>query len=102
MNLGIENETLEFKKTTGELKKAVVSISSMINKHGIATLYFGVSPKEEVLGQDLYEETLRNVSQAIAENIKPQIYPTIEKQTLDGKSVIKIEANGDEMPYIYI
>ena len=54
------------------------------------------------MGQDVSEETLRNVSQAIAENIKPQIYLTIKKQTLDGKSVIKIEANGDEMPYIYI
>ena len=29
MNLGKESETLEFKKTTGELKEAMVSISSI-------------------------------------------------------------------------
>ena len=34
MNLGIESETLEFKKTTGELEKAVDDIASMLNKHG--------------------------------------------------------------------
>ncbi len=42
MNLGKETETLEFKKTTGEMKEAMVSISSMLNKYGIGTLYFGV------------------------------------------------------------
>ena len=31
MNLGIESETLEFKKTTGELDKAVDNIASMLN-----------------------------------------------------------------------
>ena len=40
MNLGKESETLEFKKTTGELKEAMVSISSILNKHGVGTLYW--------------------------------------------------------------
>ena len=35
MNLGKETETLEFKKTTGEMKEAMVSISSILNEHGI-------------------------------------------------------------------
>ena len=35
MNLGKESETLEFKKTTGELKEAMISISSILNKHGV-------------------------------------------------------------------
>ena len=34
MNLGIESETLEFKKTTGEVDKAMDNIASMLNKHG--------------------------------------------------------------------
>ena len=42
MNLGKEMETLEFKKTTGEMKEAMISISSILNKHEIGTLYFGV------------------------------------------------------------
>ena len=42
MNLGMENETLEFKKSTSELDEGVISLSSMLNKHGEGTLYFGV------------------------------------------------------------
>ncbi len=33
MNLGIESETLEFKKSTGELKEAIHSICAILNKH---------------------------------------------------------------------
>ena len=29
-----ESETIEFKKSTAELKAAVVSIAAMLNKHG--------------------------------------------------------------------
>ena len=35
MNLGKETETLEFKKTTGEMKEAMISISPILNKYGI-------------------------------------------------------------------
>lgn len=31
MNLGKETETMEFKKTTGEMKEAMISISSILN-----------------------------------------------------------------------
>ena len=51
MNLGKETEMLEFKKTTGEMKEAMISISSILNKHGIGTLYFGVKPNGDVCGQ---------------------------------------------------
>ncbi len=35
-----ETETVEFKKTTAELKEAVISIVAMLNKHGRAKVYF--------------------------------------------------------------
>ena len=42
MKLGIETETMEYKKTTGEIKEACVSICAMLNKHQLGTVYFGV------------------------------------------------------------
>ena len=33
MNLGIESEKLEFKKSTSELIDGVISLSAMLNKH---------------------------------------------------------------------
>mgnify|MGYP006876755432 FL=1 len=38
MNLGMETELVEFKKTTGELKEDLISIASMLNKNGKGTL----------------------------------------------------------------
>ena len=99
MNLGKETETLEFKKTTGELKSAMISISSILNKHGIGTLYFGVKPNGEVIGQDISDSSLRDVSRTIYESIKPQIYPAIEEITLEHRHLIKVEFTGENAPY---
>ena len=57
MNLGKESETIEFKKSTSELKEGVISLSSMLNKTGKAFLYFGVRNDGEVVGQQIGEDT---------------------------------------------
>ena len=41
MNLGMETETIEYKKSTGEMREGMESIASILNKHGHGTLYFG-------------------------------------------------------------
>lgn len=43
MTLGFENETMEFKKSTGELKEAVASICAILNKHGYGELFIYAS-----------------------------------------------------------
>lgn len=77
----------------------MVSISSILNKHGIGTLYFGVKPSGDVIGQDVSESSLRDVSRAVYENIRPQIYPVIEEVVLDHKHLIKVEFSGENAPY---
>ena len=99
MNLGIESETLEFKKTTGEVDKAMDNIASMLNKHGHGTLYFGVSPKGEVTGQQISASSLDDVAKKIKMAIRPMIYPEIKKERLDGKDVIRVDFSGREKPY---
>ena len=99
MNLGIETETLEFKKSTSELKEACVSIGAILNKHSVGTLYFGVKSNGDIVGQDISEKSLRDVSQKISQSVRPQIYPVICKEEYDGKSIIKVEFSGNEKPY---
>ena len=99
MNLGIETEVLEFKKSTGEIKEAIYSIGAILNKHGHGELYFGVKPDGTVIGQQVSEETLRHVSHRIAEGIKPRIYPEINKVILDGKECIHVKFEGEQVPY---
>lgn len=99
MTLGIENETLEFKKSTSELKEAMYSICAILNKHQHGELYFGVKPNGTPVGQEVSEETLRLISHRIGEAIKPVIYPEIKKVIIDGKDCIHIKFEGNQVPY---
>ena len=63
MNIGMETEQVEFKKTTGELKEGMVSLASMLNKNGKGVLYFGVKNDGEVIGQQIGDRTMREISQ---------------------------------------
>ena len=99
MNIGVETEKIEFKKTTGELREGITSLASMLNKNGYGVLYFGVKDNGEVVGQQIGDRTLREISQSIANFIKPQVIPTIEHELVDDKNIIKIEVRGSEKPY---
>lgn len=99
VNLGIESETIEFKKSTAELEKAVDNIASMLNKHGHGTVYFGVAPNGDVTGQAVSASTLEDVAKKIKNAIKPMIYPEIKEETIDGKKVVRVDFSGSEKPY---
>lgn len=99
MGLGIETEILEFKKSTGELKEAMQSISAILNKHQHGELYFGVKPDGTVIGQIVTEESLREVSQKIGNFIEPKIYPEIKKVNIEGCDCIYVRFEGNQTPY---
>ena len=42
-----ETETREFKRSTSELKEAVISIAAMLNKHGAGELFFGYGKEKD-------------------------------------------------------
>lgn len=101
VNIGMETEQIEYKKTTGELKEAVTSIVAILNKHGSGELYFGVRNNGDVLGQVINDETLRKVSQAIKNHITPAIFPEITVKTFDdGKETVYVKFSGDQQPYL--
>lgn len=100
MNLGSESETVEFKKSTGEHKEALQSISAMLNKCGQGELYFGVKDNGDVIGQDITDSTIRQVASWISDKIEPAISPTIEQlEDEGGKTFLRIEFSGAEAPY---
>jgi len=94
-----ETETLELKKSTGELKVGIISIASILNKHGKGELYFGIKNDGTVVGQEVSEKTIRQISQSIAENIEPKIYPEINHIKIKGIDCIHIKFSGNEKPY---
>lgn len=98
-SLGSETEQVEFKKSTGELKEAVISIAAILNKHGSGDLYFGVKNNGDVIGQVITDKTTREVSQAIGNHLRPLIYPEIKKETYDGCDVVHVRFEGHMPPY---
>ena len=94
-----EDEKLEFKKTTGELNEAMISICSILNKHGSGTLYFGLKNDGAPFKFTINDSTLRDVSRKIFESIKPQIYPIITTDYINNIEVIKVVFEGKDRPY---
>ena len=94
-----ETETTEFKKSTAEVKAAVVSIVAMLNKHGRGEVFFGIDDHGAVLGQTIGHTTLRDVTQAVVDNTEPKVYPKVEVRQIEGKDCIVVEAQGKGGPY---
>ncbi len=78
-----ESETIELKTSTSELKEAIISIASILNKHRQGEMYFGVKDNGTVLGQTVTANTIRDISRAISEHIEPKIFPKISEVVLE-------------------
>lgn len=100
VNIGLETEQIEYKKSIGELKEAMFSIAAILNKHQKGELYFGVKNDGTVIGQEINDESLRKVSQAIGNHIKPVIYPEIKIQEFGNRKTILVRFEGSRCPYL--
>ncbi len=84
---GGESETIEFKKSTSMLKEGIETTVAFLNKHG-GYLIFGITDDCNVVGQDVSDDTLKNIANVIKLNTDPKIYPTVECVTYKGKSCV--------------
>lgn len=94
-----EDEYTEFKKTTGELNEAVISIGSILNKNDRGKIYFGLKNDGSPNKFEISDSTLRDVSRKIYEGIKPQIFPIVERRMMNNSEVIVVEFEGQDKPY---
>ncbi len=94
-----ESETVEFKKSTAELKEAVISLVAMVNKHGYGTVYFCIKDDSSIIGQTIGKLTLRDITQSAVDSTEPKLFPTIEIVDIDGKECIVVNATGKNTPY---
>lgn len=84
-----ESETVEFKKSTASLREGIETICAFANHHG-GYLIFGVDDDGTVFGQQVSDDTIKNVANAVKLNTDPKLYPTIEKVELEGKECILV------------
>ena len=94
-----ESETVEFKKSTHELKESIISISSMLNKSGFGKVYFGIKNDGTIFGQEIGKNTTSDISKAIKLYLKPRITPKIDIIKKDNKNIISVYVQGEDTPY---
>ncbi len=94
-----ESEIMELKTSTAELKEAVIAICAMLNKHKKGEIYFGVKNNGEIVGQQVSDKTLRDISKTISDNFEPKIFPSIKEVEIDGKKCIHVAFEGHDVPY---
>ena len=96
-----ESETLEFKSTSGTHREAAQTVCAMLHQRGGHVL-FAVTAAGDVVGQQVSEQTIEEVSAEI-QRIDPPALPEIERvRVTDGLDVIAVRVSqGPARPYQY-
>ena len=97
-----EDLTLEFKRSTGELREAFQTLCAFLNGAGGVVL-FGVRPDGGVEGQQVSDSTLREIAQA-AERFEPPAYVAIHRiEVQAGREVVVVAVNDERKtgPHTY-
>ncbi len=97
-----ESETVEFKKSTAQLRRAMETLCGMLNGAG-GRVVIGVTPQGRIVGQQISDSTLREVAEAIRHFEPPTTVAQTRINIGDGKEVLVLEACPDptQRPYIF-
>lgn len=99
---GGESATLEFKRTTGELREGLATVCAFLNTTGGQVL-FGVNRKGIVEGQLISEQTLHEIAAAF-DRFEPPISVKLERVDVAGDRevlVLRVESNREGIPFTF-
>ncbi len=100
MNVGSESEFLENKESLSQLDKGIKSLTAMLNKHFVGTVFFGTYDDGTVKGLQLGKRSLDDIRERIAILVQPKFaYEVSVSSDEDGNKFIKVEARGNDVPY---
>jgi ATP-dependent DNA helicase RecG len=97
-----EGPTLEFKRSTAELREGMQSVCAFLNGSGGMVL-FGVRSDGVVEGQQVSDKTIREVTQAY-ERFEPPANVPVERLSLKGGReilVLRTDGTSDSIPFTY-
>jgi ATP-dependent DNA helicase RecG len=96
-----ESHTVEFKKSTAQLKPAFESVCAFLNAQGGIVL-IGVSDNGKIVGQDVSDNTRQEIAREINKIEPPAQLNVSYILSASNKYIIVIEVNPDNhSPYIY-
>lgn len=91
-----EGVTLEFKRSTGELREGMEALCGMLNAAGGGQVLFGVADTGEILGLTVAEKTLRDVANASRRIEPPADVAPGWVPTGRGRGVLVVKASARE------
>ena len=98
-----ETDTIEFKKTTGQLERGMETLCAFLNGDG-GTVLFGVTDEGKIIGQDIAGKTKETIGEAISRiepNVNVSIFyvpmPDSEKKVI----ALHVESSRMERPFCY-
>jgi len=97
-----EGPTLEFKRSTGELKEGMLTLCAFLNGSGGIVL-FGVRPDGQPEGQQVSDQTLRDIAQAL-DRFEPPVNLLVERLSVDkGREILilRVEGISDSIPFTF-
>lgn len=99
---GGESETVEFKKSTAQLRRAAETICGMLNGSGGRVL-IGVTPEGRILGQTVSDKTIREVAEVLQKFEPPASIAQVSVNIADNKDALVLEAipNPESRPYAF-
>lgn len=98
-----ESESLEFKETTGQLKRAFETVCAFLNHKG-GIVIIGINNKGNIIGQEVTDNTQQEIVREMTK-LDPQPYPSLEVEYItvsEHKKVILLKVtSGEQVPYFY-
>ena len=97
-----EGPNLEIKRSTGELREGLQTVCAFLNGSGGIVL-FGVRPDGQPEGQQVSDQTLRDIAQAL-DRFEPPVELPIERLPLaNGREilVLRVAGTSDSVPFTF-
>jgi len=97
-----EGPTLEFKRSTGELKEGLQTLCAFLNGSG-GTVLFGVRHDGTVEGQSVSDKTVREIAQEL-DRFEPPVHVPVQRIAVgSGKEVLalSVEGTSDSVPFTF-
>lgn len=97
-----EGARLEWKRTTGELREAMQTVCAFLNGAG-GMVVIGVRPDGRVDGQQVSDQTLRDIAEAF-DRFEPPCQVPVERLRLrNGREVLvlRVEPSSNSIPFTY-
>jgi ATP-dependent DNA helicase RecG len=97
-----ETETIEFKKSSAQLRRAMETLCGMLNGAGGRVL-IGITPQGKIIGQEVSDKTLREVADQLRSFEPPATITQISIDLGNSKQVLMLEAQPDptRRPYVF-